>query len=380
LSTFKPRPERKRGRGSRFGRGGGYFPSHLRLERDRQHQQHRFDECVQEIIRDEQITSDSTVLKGEGHIAHFTEDSHFALLDTGASIPVIPFQVASDLHLTVTSLETPTRVRMANGAIEHIHQVADLGPIVGFAAVLRSATQTLIGLGPLMEQGYEVHFAKTGVGIFLHNKLIYKGFYDKTRKLFQINIMDLILPSSPPHQPQIQEDMFIRAHIPLKLSSNPSAESDEDKQDTGVSKTSRTKRKNERQTETIDPAMIKEALWLHKRMGHPSRQVMMKAIAHNAWTGIPLGLTPSIIDSVFHHIECTACSLGKRNRAPREKGTGFIRFILVTRCPSIINRFLHPRSPGTLAIFCSSVCALAIGMQFLPNPRVPNVLSKPSHR
>jgi len=49
---------------------------------------------------------------------------------------------------------------------------------------------------------------------------------------------------------------------------------------------------------------------------------MMKAIAHHAWTGIPVGLTPSIIDSVFHHIECTACALGKRNRVPREKGTG----------------------------------------------------------
>ena len=40
----------------------------------------------------------------------------------------------------------------------------------------------------------------------------------------------------------------------------------------------------------------------------------MEAIAHNAWAGIPLGLTPSIIDSVFHHIECTACFLGKRKR------------------------------------------------------------------
>jgi hypothetical protein len=57
-------------------------------------------------------------------------------------------------------------------------------------------------------------------------------------------------------------------------------------------------------------------------MGHPSRQTMMKAISHNAWTGIPRGLTSAVIDSVFHHIECTACALGKRNRLPREKGSG----------------------------------------------------------
>ena len=314
------------------------------MVRDQQRQQRRFDDSVQEILRDEQITSDSTVFKVDSHIAHFTEDPHFALLDTGASIPVIPYQVASDLHLTLTTLETPTRVCMANGAIEYIHQVADLGPIIGFAAVLKSATQMLIGLGPLMEQGYEVHFAKTGVGIFLHNKLIYKGFYDKTRKLFQINIMDLILPTSPPHQPQIQEDMLIGSNIPLRLRSDAPVGSDEDIEGTGVPETSRKKRRNERQTETIDPAMIKEALWLHKRMGHPSRQVMMKAIAHNAWTGIPVGLTPSIIDSVFHHIECAACSLGKRNRVPREKGTG-----------------IHPVHPGhTLSFDYQPVSTLLI--------------------
>ena len=318
LSMFKPRPERKRGRGARFGRGGGYFPSHLRHDRDQRRQHQRFDVIVKEILRDEQLTSDATVFSLDTHIAHFTEDSHFALLDTGASIPVIPSQVASDLQLTLTTLETPTRVSMANGSIEYIHQVADLGPIIGFAAVLKSATQTLIGLGPLMDQGYEVHFAKTGVGIFLHNKLVYKGFYDKERKLFQINIMDLILPSSPPHQPQIPDAMLIGSNIPLRLSPDASKEVD----DTGVPAASRKKRKNERQTDTIDPAMIKEALWLHKRLGHPSRQVMMKAIAHNAWTGIPVGLTPDIIDSVFHHIECTACALGKQNRLPREKGTG----------------------------------------------------------
>ena len=84
-----------------------------------------------EILRDEQITSDATVFKIDTHIAHFTEDPHFALLDTGASIPVIPSQVAVDLKLTLTQLEKPTRVSMANGAIEYIHQVADLGLLLG---------------------------------------------------------------------------------------------------------------------------------------------------------------------------------------------------------------------------------------------------------
>jgi hypothetical protein len=147
--------------------------------------------------------------------------------------------------------------------------------------------------------------------------------------LFQINILDLILPSSPSHQPQISDEVIAASNIPLQLSPDDSEASDDPSTPLGVLEPSRKKRKNARQTDKIDPAMIKEALWLHKRMGHPSRQTMMKAIALNAWTGIPTGLTPSIIDSVFHHIECTACALGKRNRLPREKGTG-----------------IHPTHPG----------------------------------
>jgi hypothetical protein len=76
-----------------------------------------------------------------------------------------------------------------------------------------------------MDRGFEVHFAKTGVGIFLQNKLIYKGTYDSQRKLFQINIMDLILPSSPPDRPQISDDLLVGANIRLRLSND---ESDDD--------------------------------------------------------------------------------------------------------------------------------------------------------
>ena len=81
----------------------------------------------------------------------------------------------------------------------------DLGPIIGHAAILSSANQTLIGLGPLMELGYEVHFSLSGVGLFLKNKLIYKGVYDRDKRLFQINLKDLILPSSPIDQPNLSD-------------------------------------------------------------------------------------------------------------------------------------------------------------------------------
>ena len=156
---------------------------------------------------------------------------------------------------------------MANGAIEHIHQVADLGPIIGFVAVLKSATQILIESGPLMDQGFEVHFAKSGVGIFLHNELIYKGTYDKDCQLFQIIILDLILPSSPSHHPQISDEAIAASNNPLSCLRMDLPRL-RNRRNPWVNKPSRKKKKNERQTETIDPSLTKEALWLHKHMGH----------------------------------------------------------------------------------------------------------------
>jgi hypothetical protein len=75
--------------------------------------------------------------------------------------------------------------------------------------------------------------AKTGVGIFLQNKLIYKGTYDSERRLFQINIMDLILPSSPPHYPQISDDALVASNIPLRVSRDES-EADEPEHKAGA--------------------------------------------------------------------------------------------------------------------------------------------------
>jgi hypothetical protein len=106
---------------------------------------------------------------------------------------------------------------MENGATEYVHKVVNLGPIIGHAAILSSATQTLIGLGPLMELGYEVHFSLSGVGLFLKNKLIYKGMYDRDKRLFQINLKDLILPSSPIYQQNLSDENGIYSNVPITV-------------------------------------------------------------------------------------------------------------------------------------------------------------------
>ena len=37
---------------------------------------------------------------------------------------------------------------------------------------------------------------------------------------------------------------------------------------------------------------IRQVLWLHKRLGHPSRDTMVQAIKNQTWVGVPDDLTP----------------------------------------------------------------------------------------
>lgn len=86
----------------------------------------------------------------------FFEKGDHAILDTGASISVVPPEVVEDLQFIIITLDSSLRVSMANGSTEYIDKIVDLGPIIGHAAIILSATQTLIGLGSLVELGYEV--------------------------------------------------------------------------------------------------------------------------------------------------------------------------------------------------------------------------------
>jgi predicted aspartyl protease len=67
---------------------------------------------VQSTLRDEQITSDGTQFHADQHIAHITDSGDHAILDTGASIPVIPPKVADDLQLKIITLDSPIRVML----------------------------------------------------------------------------------------------------------------------------------------------------------------------------------------------------------------------------------------------------------------------------
>ena len=72
----------------------------------------------------------------------------------------------------------------------------------------------------------------------------------------------------------------------------------------------------------LDQDLVREVLWLHKRLGHPSREDMATALLHSTWAGVNPKLTPKCINKVLSRIHCTACALTKRNRQPVGSGSG----------------------------------------------------------
>jgi hypothetical protein len=137
----------------------------------------------------------------------------------------------------------------------------------------------------MISNGYELHFTQSGAGIFRQNQLIHKGSLDPVSKLFTIDLLDLVprVPDIPaPSCPQV----------------------------------------NSTTKPFLSSRKVLEILWLHKRLGHPSRATMINAIQNNAWQNIPPTITPQDINIVFTHVQCTACALGKRNKLPVNVGSG----------------------------------------------------------
>ena len=74
---------------------------------------------------------------------------------------------------------------------------------------------------------------------------------------------------------------------------------------------------------TLDLFTARDVLWLHKRMGHPSRATIYQAIMNGAWTGLPTNITPAQVNKTLKNIHCLSCGLSNRNRDPTKEGDGF---------------------------------------------------------
>jgi len=215
-----------------------------------------------------------------------TDQKHYSIADSGANISVIHPDTAARLNLTPQPWPKPFDITFGNNSKHRCTHFVDFGPILGQVALVDNAPDTLISIGALLDRGYETRFnSDLGVGIYYQGQLLHQGRRNPTTNLFELDICELSqLP--PIHHPA----------TPALVHSNKHG--------------------------LLDQALIRDVLWLHKRLGHPSREDMATALLHSTWTGLNPKLTPACINKVLSRINCTACGLTKRNRQPIGSGSG----------------------------------------------------------
>jgi hypothetical protein len=192
---------------------------------------------------------------------------------------------------------------LGTGARFHCIHYAHFGPILGQVAIVEGAPDTLLSIAVLTARGFEVRFLLSGqgVGIYKDQKLLFHGPQHEQSRLFHIDIQSLI--NSP-------EDLTIDEH------EDPSREDP-------TSKPSIAKKGHPNYVASSAKLDVRDVLWLHKRMGHPSRLTMYQSIMHGTWTGLPEGLKPAHVNKILKKAHCLSCEMSKTNNNATKQGDGF---------------------------------------------------------
>jgi hypothetical protein len=112
-------------------------------------------------------------------------------------------------------------------------------------------------------KGLEVSFKiPGGPGIYLQGVFLHQGIVDPQSNMFYVNIRELLAMSLHCQDPQ----RFNRVVSDVAPDSTCLAG---------------------KCGEGLTPDKIRQVLWLHKRLGHPSRGTMVKAIQNATWQGVP---------------------------------------------------------------------------------------------
>jgi len=253
------------------------------------------------------------------------EGPTLGILDSGASISVTNMHTVASYGLELIPWDTgPVSIQFGDGNIEKSTHYVDFNQVFTKIAVIDSAPDTLISIFNLIEAGFDIKLSKTGTGIYLNDQLVFPGSMCTQNRLFYMDI-DKIIASNMlvPQMVQLNAERSRASHGPATSITPPTVP-------TASAKVKQTKsnpakamgNKQVTPPPIISDKIIKEVFWLHKRMGHPSSGVMASCIQGLKWLDVDERLTPSVVRKTMSKFPCTACELGKRNKLPRNEGSG----------------------------------------------------------
>jgi len=250
---FQPKHPHRTGRGGRFGRGGGQ-------SRNKDHSDKAFEvernktatEALLNATIDTIEPTDYTATISPGRCARIEEPG---VMDSGANVSITNPKIVAKFHLTPQRWERSFHIIFGNGGRFACTHYADFGPILGRIAIVDEAPDTLLSIAALTDRGYEVRFLPEGQGVRIYSKsqLLFQGPQHPHSKLFHIDIQSLIHPP-PDYEPDLSA-----------LTIGPGKEH----HDSPAKAVNRA---------ALDLTTARDVLWLHKRMGHPSRATMYQSI------------------------------------------------------------------------------------------------------
>ena len=285
-----------------------------------------------------------------------TDDSRMSqgVLDSGASISVTNPNTAAFYGLELIPWDTgPIKIQFGSGNIETSYHYVNLNNVFTHVAVIPSAPDTLISIFDLVLAGFEIRQKLVGTGVYLNDELVFPGDICHRTRLFYMDI-DKIVKSDVlvPQLSELSRQQRLQREAPAtsvtepkpapavklkqiqstkkkvlghKATSSTNASislASQEPPKLAVKSTSNQAPKTAAEHDRSPIELTKEALWLHKRMGHPSGSIMAKCIKDLTWQGVNEKLTPGLVRRIMSKQPCTACALGKRNKLNKAYGSG----------------------------------------------------------
>jgi len=219
-------------------------------------------------------TSSTTFLPDDESLALLDK----GLIDSGTNCNIAPKGLLEKFGYVATKLIFPQEIEFGNGTVTFSHFCYDVGGWVGPVYLVDTAPRLCFSIRYLEDRGYHISCRKLVCTIRDPN--------------------DIIVHSTPRCPVTFMYYADIPPHVPSAFTCS------------GASR-----------RHHVCPALIERVMDLHRRLGHPSRTVMDKAIREGAWTGID-NIMPADITQVFRRRDCIECSLAKLNHVPMGEGSG----------------------------------------------------------
>ena len=266
------------------------------------------------------------------------------MLDSGANIMCTNEQTAIALNRQIKYYQNSIKINFGGLHKVECTTYANFGKILGNVAIIQQLPTTLVPTIPFLDKGFVIIYMKGRSFILSKNGHIITTATQNKDGLFYFDLEPIVNFENLEEGGEIKTVNDLIEGLKLISSEANGCEILESK----VHASRRDKR--------IPKESVLQVLWLHRCMNHPSAQTMANAIRNGSWIGIPDNITPALVETIFDKLDCPACEMGKRHKAPIPLGSG-IKSIIPGQSLSVDYKGpINPSAYGGFKGFFIFVC------------------------